>query len=195
MDGETGLCYKSFRRYDLDIGRFRERTMTPLEIIQDFAEASITPEEFERQLRDNQELCVTLKEDPFVPSYIEEPDQYSFAIAQDYSNIECIFNTQSLLSDSLNSRGIAHERSKKYEDMFNLLLKAQQKWLSLTSSYLSNLLNLAPSQKAKELQAWLKETIKKEFQFFKNTTQMATRARLANRRWKAVDFHRPIGHQ
>lgn len=141
--------------------------MTPLEIIKAFVESLITPEEFERHLHDNPVLSAVLQEDFSLPSYVEEPDLYTFAIGQDYSNVESIFNTQVLLSSFLQSRAVEHERSKRYEDLFNLLLKVQPKWLSLPSSYLSSLLDIAPSQKTKELQAWLKDKIKDEFRYLK----------------------------
>lgn len=112
-------------------------------------------------------LSAVLQEDFSLPSYVEEPDLYTFSIGQDYSNVESTFNTQVLLSSFLQSRAVEHERSKRYEDLFNLLLKVQPKWLSLPSSYLSSLLDMAPTKKTKELQAWLKDRIKDEFRYLK----------------------------
>ncbi|MCQ9427423.1 hypothetical protein NRB16_28315 [Pseudomonas sp. LJDD11] len=143
--------------------------MTPLEIIKAFVESLMTPDEFENQLRDNPALSAVLQEGFSLPNYVEEPDLYTFAIGQDYSNVESIFNTQVLLSSFLQSRAVEHERSTRYEDLFNLLLKVQPKWLSLSSGYLSSLLEMAPSQKPKELQAWLKDKIKDEFRYLKTS--------------------------
>ncbi|WP_109513833.1 hypothetical protein [Pseudomonas ovata] len=144
-----------------------KNTMPSLQIVRAFVEATITPAAFEKQLLENAALSTELQVPFRLPEYIEAPDVYTFALEQDYTNLESIFNTQVLLSGFLNSRSVEHERSQKYEDLFNLLLSVQPKWLSLSADYLSTLLDSAPSQKPKALQAWLKDRIKHEFRYLK----------------------------
>jgi len=142
--------------------------MIPLEVIKNFVEAKITPREFEKLLQENQELIAVLEGDFSLPSYIEESDLYTFVIGQNYSNIEHVFNVQVLLSDFLKENSVKHERNKRYEELFNVVLKVQPKWLNISFDYLSNLMNSAPLLNGKELQAWIKEEIKNEFRCLKS---------------------------
>lgn len=141
--------------------------MPPLSLIKAFVEGSITPAAFAHHLAETPTLLTVLKEPFALPAYVEAPDLHTFLSEQDYTDIESIFNTQVLLSGFLNSRCVEHERSQKYEDLFNLLLSVQPQWLSLSADYLSTLLDSAPSQKPKALQAWLKDRIKHEFRYLK----------------------------
>lgn len=142
--------------------------MTPLEIIKSFVDGSLPPAEFERMLNNDAALHTALEASFTLPAYINEPDLYTFLIGQQYANIESVFNVQVILSDFLKSQGVEHVPSKKYEELFNLLLKVQPKWLALPFDYLSALLERAPSQQPKALQAWLKETIASEFRCLKS---------------------------
>ncbi|MBT2371589.1 hypothetical protein [Pseudomonas fluorescens] len=141
--------------------------MTAIEIIKQFVEGSISPKAFEEKVYADSAVEALLKGENNLPAYIIEPDLYTYAISQNYLNLECIYNIQTLLSGVLNKKGIAHTVEKKYEDLFNLTLKVQPKWLSLPSDYLSMLIEEQKNLSPKELQSWLKEKIKSDFRYLK----------------------------
>lgn len=141
--------------------------MTAIEIIKKFVEGEISPKAFEEEIYADPTVEALLKEEGNLPAYITEPDLYTYTISQDYQNLECIYNVQTLLSDVLSKKGVAHRVEKKYESLFNLTLKVQPKWLSIPSDYLSKLIQEQKNLGSKELQAWLKEKIKTDFRCLK----------------------------
>ncbi|WP_338488885.1 hypothetical protein VRC18_24590 [Pseudomonas trivialis] len=114
--------------------------MTAIDIIKEFVEGSISPKEFEEKVYADATIEALLKGEKNLPAYVSEPDLYTYAISLDFRNLECIYNIQSLLSGVLSKNGITHTVEKKYENLFNLTLKIQPKWLMLPSEYLSNLI-------------------------------------------------------
>jgi len=120
--------------------------MTAMDIIKQFVEGSISPKDFEEKVYADLAVETLLKGESNLPAYVPEPDLYTYAISQDYRNLECIYNLQTLLSGVLNKNGVTHTVEKKYEHLFNLTLKVQPKWLSLPSDYLSKLIEEKKSQ-------------------------------------------------
>jgi hypothetical protein len=141
--------------------------MTAIDIIREFVEGSISPKEFEEKVYADDAVEALLRDEKDLPSYVSEPDLYTYAISQDFQNVECIYNVQTLLSGFLSKNGITHTVEKKYEKLFNLTLKVQPKWLSLPSDYLSSLIEEQKSLSPKDLQLWLKEKIKTDFRCLK----------------------------
>lgn len=141
--------------------------MTAIDIIREFVEGSISPKEFEEKVYADDAVEALLRDEKDLPSYVSEPDLYTYAISQDFQNLECIYNVQTLLSGFLSKNGITHTVEKKYEKLFNLTLKVQPKWLSLPSDYLSSLIEEQKSLSPKDLQLWLKEKIKTDFRCLK----------------------------
>ncbi|TFY84381.1 hypothetical protein DYL61_31140 [Pseudomonas nabeulensis] len=141
--------------------------MTAIDIIKKFVEGSISPKDFEQKVYEDSAVEALLKGEINLPAYVAEPDLYTYAISQDYQSLECIYNLQTLLSDVLNKKSVAHTVEKKYENLFNLTLKVQPKWLSLPSDYLSQLIEDQKNLSPKALQAWLKEKIKTDFRCLK----------------------------
>lgn len=156
--------------------------MTAIEIVKQFVEASISPKEFEEKIHSNSSIEELLKSEKNLPTYVAEPDLYTYAISQNYENLESIYNTQILLADFLNKKNIPHKIEKKYEELFNLTLKVQPKWLSLPSDYLSSLIKDKKSLSTKELQLWLKEQIKSDFRSLKTPPKW-----LQNPEWPIQD--------
>lgn len=141
--------------------------MTAIEIIRQFVEGDISPKEFEGRLYADPAVEALLKEEINLPSYVTEPDLYTYVISQDYLNLECIYNVQVLLSGALSKRRISHALEKKYERLLNLALKVQPRWVSLPSDYLSDLIEEQEKLSSKELKLWLKEKIRTDFRYLK----------------------------
>ncbi|CRM22829.1 MULTISPECIES: hypothetical protein [Pseudomonas] len=141
--------------------------MTAIEIIKQFVEGAISPKAFEEKIYADPAVEALLKNEDNLPAYVTEPDLYTYAISQDYQNLESIYNVQTLLSTVLTKKNITHTVEKKYENLFNLTLKVQPKWLSLSSDYLSKLVEERKNLSPKELQVWLKEKIKTDFRCLK----------------------------
>ncbi|UVM50374.1 hypothetical protein LOY38_29430 [Pseudomonas sp. B21-015] len=156
--------------------------MTAIEIVKQFVEASISPKEFEAEIYANSSIEELLRIEKNLPAYVAESDLYTYAISQNYENLESIYNTQTLLSDFLNKKNIPHKIKKKYKELFNLTLKVQPKWLSLPSDYLSSLIEDKKSLSTKELQLWLKGKIKSDFRSLKTPPKW-----LQNPEWPIQD--------
>lgn len=86
--------------------------MTAINIIKKFVEGSISPIELEEKVYTDPAIEALLKAESNLPAYITEPDLYTYAITQDYRNLECIYNLQSLLSGVLSNKGITHTVEK-----------------------------------------------------------------------------------
>ncbi|NJJ58148.1 MULTISPECIES: hypothetical protein [unclassified Pseudomonas] len=141
--------------------------MTAIEIIKQFVEGAISPKALEEIIYADPAVEALLKSENSLPAYVTEPDLYTYTISQDYQSLESIYNVQTLLSTVLTKKKITHTVEKKYENLFNLTLKVQPKWLSLPSDYLSKLVEERKNLSSKELQAWLKEKIKFDFRYLK----------------------------
>lgn len=141
--------------------------MTAIEIVKQFVEASISPEEFEARIHSDASIEALLKSESSLPSYVAEPDLYTYAISQNYKSYESIYNVQTLLSSVLTKRSVVHKVEKKYEDLFTLTLKVQPKWLSLPSDFLFSLIEGKKNLSVKDLQSWLREKIKNDFRSLK----------------------------
>jgi len=141
--------------------------MTAIEIIKQFVEGAISPKALEEIIYADPTVEALLKSENSLPAYVTEPDLYTYTISQDYQSLESIYNVQTLLSTVLTKKNITHTVEKKYENLFNLTLKVQPKWLSLPSDYLSKLVEERKNLSSKELQAWLKEKIKFDFRYLK----------------------------
>ncbi|MBN6148805.1 hypothetical protein JR065_00500 [Xanthomonas sp. AmX2] len=141
--------------------------MTAIETIKRFVEASISPKEFERKMHTDPSLEQLLKIEDRLPAYVAEPDLYTYLIGRDYGDPGSIYSAQTLLAGLLEKKSIACRVDRRYEQLFNLVLKVQPKWLSLSSDYLSYLLEDKESCDPKALEAWLKETIKSDFRSLK----------------------------
>ena len=113
--------------------------MTAIEIIKQFVEGAISPKAFEEKIYADPAVEALLRSENNLPAYVTEPDLYTYTISQNYQNLESIYNVQTLLSTVLSKKNITHTVEKKYENLFNLTLKVQPKWLSLPSDYLSKL--------------------------------------------------------
>ena len=141
--------------------------MTAIEIIKQFVEGAISPKALEEKIYADPAVEALLRSENNLPAYVTEPDLYTYTISQNYQNLESIYNVQTLLSTVLSKKNITHTVEKKYENLFNLTLKVQPKWLSLPSDYLSKLVEERKNLSSKELQAWLKEKIKIDFRYLK----------------------------
>ena len=156
--------------------------MTAIEIITEFVEGAISPKAFEEMIYSDPGVKALLEVEGNLPAYINEPDLYSYVIAQDYLNLECIYNVQTLLSAVLSKKGIVHTVEKKYENLFSLTLKVQPKWLSLPAEYFLKLVEEQKNLSPKELQSWLKNKIKTDFRCLKATPKW-----LQGPDWPVVD--------
>lgn len=124
--------------------------MTAIEIIKQFVEGAISPKAFEEKIYADPAVEALLRSENNLPAYVTEPDLYTYTISQNYQNLESIYNVQTLLSTVLSKKNITHTVEKKYENLFNLTLKVQPKWLSLPSDYLSKLVEERKNLSSKE---------------------------------------------
>lgn len=82
--------------------------MSGVDIIKQFVEGRLAPRAFEQCLHTDAALQTLLEGERDLPAYVAEPDLYLYLISQDYQSLACIYNVQTLLSERLDSQGIAH---------------------------------------------------------------------------------------
>lgn len=136
--------------------------------IKAFVEGSLPAQDFAKWLYETPGLPEHLPGDFVLPEYVDEPTLYTFLIAQNYASVESLFNTQTLLSDVLNSQAVVHVKTIRYERLFNLALQAQPTWLMLTAEYLTGALDLQSGDGNKTQLSSLKKKIKDDFRCLKS---------------------------
>lgn len=141
--------------------------MTPEEKIKAFVEGAMSVDQFELAVQSDSSIEALLSDERQLPAYIQEPDLYAHIISQDYKKIGAIYNVQILLSNFLQKKNVLHTVDKKYEELLELTLKVQPKWLDLPSDYFFEIIKDQGKLKAKELREWLKAKINNDFRCLK----------------------------
>ncbi|WP_425616738.1 hypothetical protein NA78x_000392 [Anatilimnocola sp. NA78] len=143
--------------------------LTPLEVIQQFVAGKISPPEFRDLLYNHDGFEELLTNDPNLkrPNYVLlAGSAYHFVISQSYDDAAGIVNAQNALCDYLKRNKIEFERTSVYEDLHDVLLDAQPKWLLVDSYWISqNIMPQAEGRTGKALLNWLKEQLHERFQF------------------------------
>jgi len=141
--------------------------MSGVDIIKQFVEGRLAPRAFEQCLHTDAALQALLEGERNLPAYVAEPDLYLYLISQDYESLACIYNVQTLLSERLDSQGIAHTVDDSHERRFTLALNAQPKWLSLPPPYFARFMADHDALDPKALKTALNAAITRDFRCLK----------------------------
>lgn len=136
-----------------------------IDVIQNFVEGRLSPADFERAVLTDAALRRWLEGEVQLPAFVESPDLFAYLICQNYDDLGGIYTVQTVLSGVLGRHGVAHTVDTRYENQFNLVLKAQPKWLTLPSHYVTAFMQEHGGLGAKVLQARLKERIAGDFRY------------------------------
>ena len=132
--------------------------------IVDFVEGRISPLEFINEIYTDDSYETFFNDTKSIPPYTTAADTiYLYLIERNFNLIGDVINAQDLLSKYLFSKEIQHTPDNENIKKFNLILKAQPKWLDLRGDYCQYLLKEAGNITGKELTSWLKKTISERF--------------------------------
>src|SRR5262245_52613307 len=104
----------------------------PLQHLVAFVEGRLAPRELEQLLYHDAALQQLLQAER-VPAGEGSPpeDVYTYVIQQDFGVPGGVLAVQELLSGCLQRRGVACQPTSRYQEHYDLLLRAQPEWLDL----------------------------------------------------------------
>jgi hypothetical protein len=140
-----------------------------LKIIIDFIEGKISSENFEKKFKTNKDL-ESLLSDPdldWKETYIKT-NPYNFIQTQDATKLGGALNIQGALEFFLEKKNINCKPTKKYHDLFGIILDSQPKWVNMDTEYfLKHIMPKDHNMKKVELKKFLRDKIKSNFKFIK----------------------------
>lgn len=140
----------------------------PIEIIINFVEGRMTGKEFEQQVYNNAQIEELLKDESLTwfDTYIKT-NPYDFLIWLDYDDPGGVLNAQGAMELFLERKGIENKPSKEQSRLYDALLDAQPKWLSVRSNYLKTLIADLDTTDLPGLKHALKEKLLSLFRYNK----------------------------
>ena len=139
----------------------------PLETIQRFVDGTLPPAEFRDALYADESFETLLSHDPELPAthYVrQDGGVYHFVIAQNYDDPGGVLNAHGALCEYMERNGIAHSKSNKYADFYNLVLEASPNWLDPDHNFVSeHIMPNAGGRAGDELREWLSQRLLERF--------------------------------
>jgi hypothetical protein len=142
---------------------------TALSDIRSFVAGDISPTEFRERLYSDHEFESFLANDPNLPihGYVKG-SVYQFLLEQDFEDPGDILSAQGALVEFMDRNRIDYTKTDRYEQLFDMILKAQPAWLGAPAKFVQEkMLPEAGNLEGKALQTWLKDAFRKRFKFAK----------------------------
>ena len=133
-----------------------------------FVERKISANEFLEKLYNDAELETTLSEQLKTPPYSDIDNVYLYLLENDLQTPAGMSNSLGVLERFLIQKEIPFEKNVDAEKIYDIVYKAQPKWLDLPDWYLKKYLLTAKGKSDKDLLVFLKERIKQDFRCLKN---------------------------
>jgi hypothetical protein len=137
--------------------------------IQAFVSGEMSAAEFRTRLYAGGGFDEFLQNDPRLPpdGYVVG-SVYQFLLEQDFDDPGDIYSAQGALIEFMDRNGITYTATKKYGQFYDLILKAQPRWIDVPAKYIQEkMLPDAPHAEGKQLQVWLTEEFRNRFRFVK----------------------------
>jgi hypothetical protein len=139
-----------------------------LDAIRDFVAGRSSPAEFRASLHgDPAAYEAFLSNDPQLDSanYVQV-SVFRFIMGEDLTTFSGTLNAQGALVDFLERNGILHTKTRRYQDLYQLILSALPEWLDVDPSYVyDHILPAAEGRKGPELAVWLKHEFRERFRY------------------------------
>jgi hypothetical protein len=132
-----------------------------------FVEGHTEPADFERRLCNDPEIESALNDDPTLkPGTYIGTSTYLFVVEQDFESPAGVLNVHDALSQFLDRKQIPFRQTKAYAELYDIILKAQPRWLDVRADWLKkNVLSAAEGGKGKELRDWLRARLLELFKY------------------------------
>lgn len=158
--------------------------MDEIKTIIEFVEGRLSPKEFEQVLSKEPSFETILNDSKELPaeSYIPTTTYY-YIIEQDYNDPAGILNVHGALCQFLDRRKIQYKATKKYSELFGLILDVQPTYLDIDADFFkTHFLDKAPELPKAKLKKWLKERIRGLFKYVKKPPRW-----IQNPQWPIIE--------
>ena len=132
-----------------------------------FVEGRLEPADLEKLLHSDSAIESALNDDPTLkPGTYLGASTFLFVVGQDFESPGGVLNVHGALSQFLERKQISFRPTKAYTDLYDVILKAQPRWLDVRSDWLKkNVLSAAEGRKGKELRDWLRARLLELFKY------------------------------
>jgi hypothetical protein len=132
-----------------------------------FVEGRIEPGDFEKRLYNDPAMESALNNDPTLkPGTYIGTSTYLFVADQDFESPGGVLNVHGAVCQFLERKQIPFRPTKVYAELYNIILKAQPRWLDVRADWLKkNVLSAAEGRKGKELRDWLRARLLELFKY------------------------------
>lgn len=142
--------------------------MNSIDIIKNYLEGSLSPQDFQKELYNNKDIENLLSEETQIPPYTNSQNAFLYLIGIDILLPSGEVNSKGLLSKLLTKKNVSFSLNNEYKKKYDLFMKIQPRWLNLTESYFQFIINKHKDKTGIELEKALKLEIKNDFKFLKN---------------------------
>jgi hypothetical protein len=132
-----------------------------------FVEGRTESADFEKRLYNDPAIESALNDDPTLkPGTYIGKSTYLFVVEQEFESPGGVLNVHGALSQFLERRQIPFRPTKVYAELFDIILKAQPRWLDVRADWLKkNVLSAAEGRKGNELRDWLRSRLLDLFKY------------------------------
>jgi hypothetical protein len=142
--------------------------MNSIDIIKNYLEGSLSPQDFQKELYYNKDMEDLLSKETQIPPYTNSQNAFLYLIEIDILLPSGEFDSKDLLSKLLTKKNISFSLNNEYKKKYDLFMKIQPRWLNLTEPYFQFIFNKHKDKSGIELERALKLEIKNDFKFLKN---------------------------
>lgn len=136
------------------------------DLIVNFVERKMSPEEFLESLKYNEDLKELLSGETRITKYITG-DLYLYLMNQKLNMPSGLLNALEALEYFLGNNGVNFKKNDEAEQLHSLMLDIQPNWTDISNEYFQKILEKANDRKGADLKKFLKEEIKKDFRCMK----------------------------
>ncbi len=132
-----------------------------------FVEGRLEPADFEKLLHNDSAIESVLNDDPTLkPGTYIGASNFLFVVEQDFESPGGVLNVHGALSQFLERKQIPFRPTKSYAELYDIILKAQPRWLDVRTDWLKkNVLSATEGRKGKELRDWLRARLLELFKY------------------------------
>ena len=132
-----------------------------------FVEGRIEPADFEKRFYNDPVIESALNDDPTLkPGTYIGACKYLFVVEQDFESPGGVLNVHGALSQFLERKQIVFRPTKAYAELYDVILKAQPRWLDVRADWLKrNVMSAAEGRKGKVLRDWLRARLLELFKY------------------------------
>ena len=139
--------------------------------IKNYLEDNMSDKSFFDILHSNQELQKCLEYEDDIPPYTNDGSLLHYLFFGNVKDLRFIINVRDALRQFLLKNDIKFEYSERSDDIYDIILKTQPKWLNVDPSFFSEICSDYNKKNKREIKSRIEDKIKKEFIYLKKYPQ------------------------